>query len=144
MNTANVRRIDRTGSNLELRYDLTVAFHKNVMSSLARFNNFDDLTQHSHTSPHTRSCLPSDVERLLAHTHKSLRSIGLGDLRNFDAPLIAEPDSRVPGTNAGSDNELIPFRCRTRYLAAVPLALSFAHIARVQRRQPKRFGRRLA
>jgi integrase/recombinase XerD len=75
----------------------------------------------SQTSPHTRSFYQRDAARLLAHAGKSPKAIGLGDLQNFDASLIASglsPASRV--RTPAAIRSLFSFRCRTRYFTSNP------------------------
>jgi integrase/recombinase XerD len=71
----------------------------------------------SQRSPHTQSCYRRDAARLLAHVHKPLKRIGLGDLHTFAQHLIDEglaPISRA--RSIASIRSLFGFLFRIRFI----------------------------
>lgn len=61
-----------------------------MVSKSIRYSDSEiiELWLQSQASPHTQSCYRRDYERLRAHVHKPLKSIGLGDLHAFAQYLL--------------------------------------------------------
>jgi integrase/recombinase XerD len=77
----------------------------------------------NHASPLTRDCYGRDAERLLAHVHKPLNRITLGDLQSFEQSLVAAglaPISRA--RTIAAIKSLFGFCQRLRHISTNPAA----------------------